>query len=265
MPEQVIKKDGSIEPYSEEKVRNSLTKIGLSPEDQENILNLIRINLPKIISTKELFKYIFRNLNYPYKTRYNLNRALKLLGPTGFPFEHFIAHLLKTNGYQTETNLILKGKCVSHEIDVLAEKDNESFLIESKFHTKDIKNDVKVVLYFYARFLDLKENNFNFKPWLWSNTKFTQDAIDFAECRKIKLTSPSYPKNNLYFLIEKEKLYPITVLSSLSLEMASLLIKEDIILVKDILNQGKEKIGKILGKRAEVIDKIFTEASILNQ
>lgn len=57
--------------------------------------------------------------------RYDLKRALMELGPSGYPFEKLISDLLRKFGYRTKTNLTLQGKCVSHEIDVIAEKDGK--------------------------------------------------------------------------------------------------------------------------------------------
>ena len=44
------------------------------------------------------------------------------LGPTGYPFEDYVAEILKTEGYQTQVRQVLEGNCVSHEIDVIAQK-----------------------------------------------------------------------------------------------------------------------------------------------
>ena len=48
------------------------------------------------------------------------------LGPTGYPFEDFIAKLLQADGYETKVRQILKGECITHEIDVIAEKNNKT-------------------------------------------------------------------------------------------------------------------------------------------
>jgi hypothetical protein len=56
----------------------------------------------------------------------------------------------ESEGYQTVTNLILSGKCVSHEIDVLIKKDNELAMVECKFHSaRENKSNVKVPLYVF--------------------------------------------------------------------------------------------------------------------
>ncbi|MGS0527278.1 hypothetical protein ACU8V7_21050 [Zobellia nedashkovskayae] len=44
------------------------------------------------------------------------------MGPTGFPFERFIGALLTYSGYETKVGIVMDGICVTHEIDVVAEK-----------------------------------------------------------------------------------------------------------------------------------------------
>jgi hypothetical protein len=115
-----------------------------------------------------------------------------------------ISHVFESEGYQTVTNLILSGKCVSHEIDVLIKKDNELAMVECKFHSaRENKSNVKVPLYVFSRFNDLKErkqivfskNEIISKCWIVTNNRFTSDAIAFAKCSGMNL-SWDYPKDN---------------------------------------------------------------------
>jgi hypothetical protein len=82
--------------------------------------------------------------------------------------------------------ILLSGKCVSHEIDVLIKKDNELAMVECKFHSaRENKSNVKVPLYVFSRFNDLKErkqivfskNEIISKCWIVTNNRFTSDAI----------------------------------------------------------------------------------------
>ena len=108
------------------------------------------------------------------------------LGPTGFPFEKYIAEILKEYGYATKVGEVVKGYCVSHEVDVIAQKGKECFMIECKYHNKRGRRlDVKVAMYIYARFLDIKRAQEKIKEhkkhfhqaWLVTNTKCTREAI----------------------------------------------------------------------------------------
>jgi len=263
MPEIVIKKDGSKEPFDEDKVRRSLTRVNLPKEKQEEILSLIQKNLPQVVTTKKLFQYIFSLLKKPEKIKYNLKKAIFLLGPAGYPFEHFIAHLLRKDGFETKTNVFLQGKCVTHEIDVLAIKESQYF-IEAKFHQREgKKNDIKTVLYIYGRAIDLFDK-YQFIPWIFTNTKFTQEAIKFALCRNIKLTSWNFPEDeSLSVLIEKLKCYPITILTSLNQRDFQILIKNDIILIEDLLKKDPRFLFKILARKD--VEEILEEAKLLIQ
>lgn len=268
MPKRVIKSNGYVEPYQQEKIIRSLEKIGAERETIEEILTFLDRNLPSTVKTKDIFQQIFRFLEQKNKkltTKYNLKNAVALLGPAGYSFEKFFAKILESYGYKTETNLILKGKCLSYEIDVLAEKDNFDYLIECKFHQfLGKKNDVKTVLYIYARYLDLQINFSQSTVWLVTNTKFTSGTIQFADCYGIKLTAWNYPlADNLPLLIETKRLYPITILTCCPRKVFSQLIKAGIILVSDLLNKEKRFLQKITSLTEAQINEILIEAERL--
>ena len=167
------------------------------------------------------------------------------MGPTGYPFERLISALLKKKGYSTKVSVVLNGKCVTHEIDVLAEKDGVAYVVECKFHTdsKAVSN-VKIPLYINSRFLDVQEQ-WNTDPlhktylkqgWLVTNTRFTQDAIDYARCVGLTLLSWDYPKNNgIKANIDSYGLFPISTLTRLTKKEKQQLIAKDIILVDELL------------------------------
>ena len=149
----------------------------------------------------------------------------------------------------------MQGKCVTHEIDVLIKKDNAISMVECKFHIgKDANSDVKVPMYILSRFNDLKDkkhtiytrNDIISKCWIVTNNRFTTDAIAFAKCSKLNLLSWNYPeKNNLKTKNDKNHLYPVTCLTTLSLAEKDKLLVLDVILVKEIINNSEclEKIG----------------------
>lgn len=268
MPKRVIKNNGFVEPYQEEKIIASLERIGAEKQTIEEILSFLNKNLPETVRTKDIFQQIFRFLGQKNKkltTKYNLKNAVALLGPAGYSFEKFFAKVLEHYGYKTENNLILKGKCLPYEVDVLAEKDNLDYLIECKFHQfLGKKNDVKTILYVYARYLDLKVNFPQSTAWLVTNTKFTSEVIQFANCYGIKLTSWNYPlTDNLPLLIEAKRIYPITILTCCQKRVFSQLIKAGIILVSDLLNKEKRFLQKITSLNENEINEILAEAERL--
>jgi hypothetical protein len=267
----IIKHSGDIVNFDPEKLRKSLMKSGVDDLVDEDILHKISSEIYEGISTKKIYKRAFVLLKKEansHAARYNLRSALQLLGPAGFFFEKYIARLFDAEGYQTVTNLILPGKCVSHEIDVLIKKDNELEMIECKFHSaRENKSDVKVPLYVFSRFNDLKErkqivfskNEIISKCWVVTNNRFTSDAIAFAKCSGMNLLSWDYPKgNNLKTKNDIDCLYPVTCLTTLSLVEKDKLLILDVILARELINNSDklEKIGLSANRIKNVLKEV---------
>ncbi len=224
MPTLIVKKDGTKEPYNEEKIRISATRVGVPSSLQNDMLMVIRDRLYDGIPTVEIFSMIkefLRQSDSPHLAmKYNLKDALAQLGPSGYPFEKYVAMLLGDIGYQTQTNRTLSGSCVTHEVDVVAVKDNVTYFIEAKFHKNPAqRTDVRVALYIKARYEDLKSNwqSGETRPWIVTNTRFSTDAIKYCECQNIKITSWGYPQGEgIMDLIEHTGLHPITIVDGMS-------------------------------------------------
>lgn len=242
----------------------------------EGILKRIEEEIYDGMPTKQIYKLAFGLLKKAansHAARYNLRQALQLLGPAGFFFEKYIARLFSAEEYDTAVNLILQGKCVSHEVDVVVRRNGNIAMIECKFHAgRDAATDVKVPLYILSRFNDLKEHAhvlFSGRDqisqcWIVTNNRFTSDAVTFANCSGIKLLSWDYPKElNLRNKIDQKLLYPVTCLTTLSLAEKDKLMILDVLLVKEIINNAQvlEKIGLSSGR----IKNVLKEATMLCQ
>jgi len=184
-----------------------------------------------------------------------------ILGPTGFPFEKFIARMLKEYGYKTRKNVHARGKCVTQEIDVTAKKGKKKYMIECKYHnTPGKRSDLKVVMYTYARFLDVKRKKFN-QPWLVTNTNCTSEAIKYAKCMNLKIIGWRYPRKDcLEKILVQKNLYPITVLTIPTLKVKRKLVGANLMLVRDLL---KHKIPYLRLKTRipkKILKKLRTEA-----
>lgn len=245
----VTKASGATEPFSIRKLRQSLKKSGAGEQVIDAIVSNILPQLYQGISTKKIYANAFRLLRHHSKTnaaRFHLKRAMAELGPTGFPFERFMGEVFKNEGYSVQTGQILKGKCVNHEIDVVAKKENVIILMECKYHNQPgIPVDVKTPLYINSRFDDvldnglLKNSNLKFEGWLVTNSKFTFDALAYGICKNLKLLSWDYPvKNSLRQIIDKNALYPLTCLTSLTKQEKQWLLAKNFILAKDLLGQS---------------------------
>jgi Holliday junction resolvase-like predicted endonuclease len=101
-------------------------------------------------------------------------------------FERFIARILESEGYTTQVGVVLAGRCVTHEVDVVADRDGKHYLVECKYHNSHGRFcDVKIPLYIQARFTDIDEKwredsndarHFD-QGWVVTNTRFTSDAL----------------------------------------------------------------------------------------
>lgn len=246
---EILKADGTREPFKREKLITSLTKAGAQKEEIDAVVSRIESELEPGMTTDRIYRDAFaylRNATKPAAARYALRRALFGLGPTGFPFETFIGRIYKELGYSVRTGVHMNGKCAPHEIDIAAFTKDDSFVAEVKFHSRpDIKSDLQEVMYSYARKLDLvgvaicDDDHCGISDLhIITNTKFTSTATAYAACVGISLLSWNSPKEKtLYDYIEETGLYPVTVLTALSGAEQEILIKRDHIVCRDILER----------------------------
>ena len=269
----VTKADGSKQPFDESKLERSLRGSGASPETVGKVLEHLKVELTPGMTTSELYKHAFFLLHKFQKNAaitYSLRRAIMDLGPTGFPFEKYIARVFQENGYTTLTGQTVKGGCVEHEVDVVAWNDQKLIMTEAKFHNHlGVKTDLKVALYVKARFDDLRENTFFYghrrpvdESWLITNTKFTTTAIEYGMCKGLTMYSWNFPaKGNLRDMIEDKNLHPITCLASLSRAHTAQLINQGVVLCKELA--GHDSALKNLGLSAEARQHVMEEISAL--
>lgn len=238
----VIKADKSREEFNEQKVIQSIKRARIPENMQIDVLNHVKNKIYDGMPTSEIYHHIVEFLggsSHPYsRSRYSLKESIMSLGPTGYPFEDYVAKLLEKEGYSAQVRQVLSGKCVSHEIDILAEKEGKKISIEAKFHnSQGTRSEVHVALYTYARFQDIKEKNDISEPWLVTNTKTTVDANTYAACVGMKVISWSYPEEgNLRDLVEKHQLYPLTMLTSLNQNHKVSLLSNHTVLCKDLFD-----------------------------
>lgn len=283
MPIEVTKADGSLEYFKVEKLQRSLRRSGATPEEVYEIITKIENELYNGMKTQEIYRLAFaylRQQKIPLAARYSLRRALFSLGPTGFPFELFLSRLFSTEGYQTRTGIFLEGHCATHEIDFAAFNATHSFVGEAKFHARPgIKTDLQVAMYSYARLLDLKDNKIcqedmcSIKEfWLVTNTKFTSAAERYAKCVGVNLLSWDYPKHdNLHDRIQRARIYPITVLQSLTLKQISILIEHNIVICSDLLANptvlqnlhiSREKYEAVINETSAIVNGKITDHNL---
>jgi hypothetical protein len=271
----IVKATGEREVFDPQKLHNSLRKAGAGEETTNRIIDQIVSGLKDGDTTKEIYIRAFDLLkqeNVPKVTaRYSLRNAIMDLGPSGFPFEQFVAQIFQAKGFETTTDFIAQGHCAEHEIDIVAWNPEKLIMVEAKFHNIfGIKSDLKVALYVKARWEDLADQEFDFgrkrkldEGWLITNTKFSEAAIKYANCRGMKLVGWNYPEDgSLQDLIEEARLHPITCLTSINPSDEKLLMAAGIVLCK----QAKDNPDVVLqtGLNKNKLDKMLEEIEIIS-
>lgn len=243
----IIKSSGEKMIFSTKKLEKSLLKSGASKTIVDHIVEQVSNEVYDGISTKEIYNRAYAMLRQKkpvLASRYKLKKAIYELGPTGFPFEKFIAAIMQFSGYQKQTNTIVEGNCVDHEIDVIALKNNHQIFIECKFHGEPgRKCDVKVPLYINSRFNDIKKrqkvDGKVDEGWVLTNTRFTKDALKYGNCIGLYLLSWDYPKgDSLKERIDRLGLYPITVSTIMSKREKQFLLSRDVVLCRQLMNDS---------------------------
>ncbi len=243
---EVLKSDGRVESYNPAKLEASLLRANAGAYAAEHIRKTIERTTASKTPTNEVYKKAFamlRRISRPAAARYSLRRAMFELGPAGFAFEDFVAELFDAQGWNVQKRQIVAGKCVMHEIDLYATRGNEHLAAELKYHNDlHARTDIKIALYVKARFEDIwqcdpaKQTCPIDRGFLITNTKFTSQAIQYAECAGgMELIGWNYPKDgNLYDRIVETGIYPLTVLTSLKNAEKKLLIEKHVVTCIDI-------------------------------
>ena len=263
----ITKASGAEAILSFEKLRQSMRNSGANEVQIDKVIEDITPRLHQGVSTKKIYKWAFALLKKTSKhvaAKYQLKMAIMELGPSGFPFEKYIAELYKRQEYKVKVGTIVQGNCVTHEVDVLATTEKEHLIVECKFHSLQGKqSDVKVSLYFHSRFRDLHSQwilrpeiaSKKIEGWIVTNTRFSPDALQYANCVGLKLLSWDFPQGNgLKDLVERYFLYPITCLTSITKLEKEKLLLENVVFCEDILVK-QEKLRKvgIIDRRVNVI------------
>jgi len=265
----ITKKSGEVIKFDTEKLKKSFERSGASQQDIEDVIEKLSVKVYDGISTRKLFQLAYSLLkkkSTEVAGRYRLKNAIMELGPTGFPFEKYVAELLKYQGYEVEVGTIVNGQCITHEVDVIAQKENEKIMVECKFHgNTHTKSDVKVALYIHSRYIDVlnawkqtdSKSIQKYQGWVVTNTRFTEDAVQYSKCAGLHLVSWDYPsQGSLRERIDISGLHPITVLQSISKREKQLILEKGIVLCR-LLTEEDLKTIHITGNRAR---KVLQEA-----
>jgi hypothetical protein len=267
----ITKASGKKDFFDASKLKRSLEHSGADKKVIEQIIAQVEAALYNGISTHEIYNKAFlllRKYSRPFAARYKLKNAIMELGPTGYPFEKFVGEILSYEGYQADVGVIVEGHCVNHEVDVVAKKDTKHFMVECKFHSHRGRHcDVKIPLYIQSRFIDISkqwekisgdDNNFH-QGWIFTNTRFTSEAIQYGNCVGLKLVGWDYPKQgSLKDRIDASGLHPVTCLTTITKKEKQKLLSINNVLCMDLCKTPS--LLHDLGIKANRIKKILNEA-----
>ena len=241
----VTKANGTREPFDRAKLVRTCRRMGATEEIAHHIAKSIEARLFDGIETKKILSMIFVSMRKHkpiLKHMIDLRKSLSLLRSKP-DFELFIQLLLKEYGYDVVPNLIIRGKCVEHEVDALASKEGITMIVEVKhhfdYHTPTGLDEARIAR---AVFEDATEgheigsNDLEIdEVMIVSNTKLSGHAERYVKCRNIKHVGWSHPpKSALQNLIEDKKLYPITILRGLRSPVRDKLVSTGIVMIKQL-------------------------------
>ena len=268
----IRKFSGDLVAYERQKLINSLMNAKAGERLAAEIADDVESKMYEGMSTDKIYRMAFNDLKRIRRSsaaRYKIKKAIMELGPSGYPFEKYIGHIFEHDGYKVEIGVFMEGVCVTHEVDVIATKQEKCHLVECKYHNKQGKaNDVKIPLYVSSRFEDLQNkidqnlDKLHYQGWVVTNTRFTEDAKQFAKCAGLQLISWDYPnEKSLRDRITKSRLFPVTSLTTLTRKEKSNLLDKGVILCKelcenqDVLREiglGRSRLRKVMSDLDEL-------------
>lgn len=265
----MIKASGEKQAWDPRRLRQSLSRAGVPDKVARQLVRELDQHLDAKVTSAKVFREVRDRLaarDAVLAARYGLKQAIVALGPEGYRFERLTARVLAAQGFTVQVGQVVQGHCVSHEVDVVALKDDKHFMVECKFHTTQGKKcDVKIPLYIHARFKDIEErwmklpghaSRFH-QAWLVNNTRFTGDALQYGACRGMHLVGWDYPEGgSLRELVEQTSCWPITCLHQLSKREVKFLLEKDVLICEDLVSHPAllEQAGIEAARRATILE-----------
>lgn len=262
---EVIKESGAAESYDRQKILKSLLHVDVPLEVAEDIIDRTIRGIHPPLTTRKIFKAVkrvLRGFDVLSQMKYSLKAAIYDLGPSGYPFEKYVGRVLEKRGYRVEVGKFVEGRCVSHEVDILARRDNHLYIVECKFHKRgNATSDVKTALYVHSRFMDIDEahrlngSDLERRGMLVTNTRFTSEAVKYAQCVGLRIIGWKHPAGqSLERMIEEGRTYPVTILPAARKSVSRALLENDIVLASEIMDMEINALTHRTGLKREVAE-----------
>lgn len=254
----IKKPNGEVVEFNPDRVFAVCRRLGVSKKIANSVVSSIASKLKDSDTTKRIAELVREALPLPFSLLYGLREAVAALGPA--KFELYVGRVLTANGYTCITNVIVKGEVIEHEVDVIAAKGNNIYMIECKHHINPHRDcGLDNVLQLQATLEDInagywkKQNQYNFtRGWLVTNTRFSEHARRYAAAKNITLSGWREGNLSLTRLIEQKKAFPVTMLQ-LPANIIAFCIQHNILTTEDFIlnaNMIYKKSGRKIVKQA---------------
>lgn len=271
LPVFVTKADGSRQLFDREKVVKTCLRMGANRRIAFEVADKVEARLYDGIPTRKVLQMIFRLLRKHKPTiRHflDLRKGLSLMGSKP-EFEKFVQILLAHHGFEVSPNQIIRGKCVGHEVDAVARKDGVTFFVEAKHHSNyhtptglDESRIARAVLEDVTEGFTLGKSNLKIdRAMIVTNTRYSEHARRYGKCRNILQIGWSSPKTlALQSMIEEKKLYPLSCIKGLKIEVKMKLVNSGIVLMKQLVEEKTSKLARETAISREILQKIIEKA-----
>ena len=270
----VTKANGTKQLFERRKVVKTCLRMGASEKMSRTVAKEVEKRVFNGIETSKILQMIFDELgkrNPSIKYRICLRKGISLMKPKP-DFERFVQIILSEHGYDVTPNQIIQGKCIDHEIDAIARKNDQTYLVEIKhhrnYHTPTGLDESRIARAVFEDVTEGFKDGLNTlridRAMIVCNTKLSEHARRYAECRGIQKIGWSSPSDqNLQTLIEGKKLYPLSCLKDLDPKTREKLTAAGIILMKQLIMEDLETIARKTRIPKKKLISLVTKAELI--
>ncbi len=233
--------DGRVEEFDSMRVLSLCKRLGVPGKFAHEVIAKVKNQLKYGDTTQRIAQLVKAELPFRFSLLYGLREAVAALEPA--KFEVYVSRVLIANGYACTTNVIIPGEAIEHEVDIIAAKKDNLFLVECKHHINPHRDcGLDNVLQLQATLEDIedgykkKQNPYHFtQGWLITNTRFSAHASHYAAAKNIMLSGWRYKSTfSLTHMIEHKHAFPTTILQ-LPRHVISFFMRNNILTIQDIL------------------------------
>lgn len=263
----VTKADGSKQQFDKEKVIRTCLRVGASTQTAQAVANKVESRLYDNIPTSRILQLIFLYLREDKPALhqfFDLRKGISLMSPKP-EFETFIQLLLANNGFEVRPNQLLVGRCVEHEVDAIAMKNGIAYFVEAKHHSGyhsltglDESRIARAVLEDVTEAFSVGKTNMKIDgAVIVTNTKYSEQATRYANCRGIVLIGWNTPPNlSVQNMVEEKHLYPLSCIKTLGWNERMRLVESGILLMKQVAEESPISIAKRTGLQLHRLERI---------